>query len=33
MNYLTDNYLHADKKRSNNMVLTFAMTHINICVK
>ena len=33
MNYLTDNYLHADKKRSSNMVLTFAMAHINICVK
>ena len=33
VNYLTDNCLHADKKKSSYMVLTFTMAHINICVK
>ena len=33
MNYLSDNCLYTDKKKSSKMVLTFAMAHINICVK
>ena len=32
VNYLTDYFLHADKK-NNNMVLTITVAHINICVK
>ena len=32
VNYLADNCLHADKK-SSNMVLTFTVARINICVK
>ena len=33
VNYLTENCLHADKKKSSNMVLTFTVAPINICVK
>ena len=33
VNYLTDNCLHADIKKSTNMVLAFTMTHVNIFLK
>ena len=33
VNYLTDNCLHADEKKSSNLVLTLTVEHINICVR